>query len=69
VARQRVAAAALAAWVVMTGVTAAFVAAETPPAGGVRSVQVELPGQEHNAVKTSWPGILVWGFDAETIKG
>ena len=30
-----------------------------------RSLQVELPGQEHNAVKTSWPGIGCWFWTAE----
>ena len=30
-----------------------------------RSLQVELPGQENNAIKTSWPGIGCWFWSAE----
>ena len=30
----------------------------------MRSLQVELPGQDHNAVKTSWPGIGCWFWTA-----
>ncbi len=28
--------------------------------GTVRSLRVELPGQQHNPIKTSWPGIGCW---------
>lgn len=30
----------------------------------LRSLRVELPGQEHNAIKTSWPGIGCWFMTA-----
>jgi hypothetical protein len=30
----------------------------------LRSVRVELPGQEHNVIKTSWPGIGCWFLTA-----
>ena len=30
-----------------------------------RSLQVDLPGQEHNAIKTSWPAIGCWFWTAE----
>jgi hypothetical protein len=40
-----------------------FAAAEEPAAR--RSLQVELPGQEHNAIKTSWPAIGCWFWTAE----
>lgn len=35
-------------------------AAESPS----RSLRVELPGQDHNAIKTSWPGIGCWFWTA-----
>ena len=31
-----------------------------PGGASVRSLQVELPGQENNSIKTSWPGIGTW---------
>jgi hypothetical protein len=31
----------------------------------LRSTQVELPGQEHNAIKTSWPGMGTWFWTAK----
>ena len=34
-------------------------------ASEIRSLRVELPGQEHNAIKTSWPGIGCWFWTAE----
>ncbi len=34
----------------------------------VRSVQVELPNQEQNAIKTSWPSIGCWFWTAEEFK-
>lgn len=43
-------------------------AAPEPPPASVRSFEVELPGQEHNAIKNSWPGIFTWGLDDETLK-
>jgi len=36
-----------------------------PEAAALRSLQVKLPGQEHNAIKTSWPGIGCWFWSAE----
>lgn len=30
----------------------------------LRSVRIELPGQEHNLIKTSWPGIGCWFLTA-----
>lgn len=33
-------------------------------AAALRSLRVELPGQEHNVVKTSWPGIGCWFMTA-----
>ena len=33
-----------------------------------RSLRVELPNQEHNAIKTSWPGIGCWFWTAEEFK-
>ncbi len=30
----------------------------------LRSLRVQLPGQEHNAIKTSWPGIGCWFMTA-----
>ncbi|MCY3018331.1 MAG: hypothetical protein NTW87_04765, partial [Planctomycetota bacterium] len=37
-------------------------------AAAYRSLQVELSGQEHNAIKTSWPGIGCWFPMAEEFK-
>ena len=42
--------------------SSAMAATDAPPA---RSVQVELPNQEHNAVKQSWPGIGCWFWTKE----
>ncbi len=36
--------------------------------GTVRSIQVELPNQEHNVIKKSWPGIGCWFWTAEEFK-
>ncbi len=33
-----------------------------------RSLEVELPNQKHNAIKTSWPGIGCWFWTAEEFK-
>ena len=30
-----------------------------------RSLEVELPNQEHNAIRTSWPAIGCWFWTAE----
>ena len=37
-------------------------------AAAYRSLQVELSGQEHNAIKTSWPGIGCWFWTAQEFK-
>ncbi len=34
----------------------------------LRSLQVVLPNQEHNTIKTSWPGIGCWFWAAEEFK-
>ena len=34
----------------------------------LRSLQVELPGQEQNVIKTSWPGIGCWFWSEEEFK-
>ncbi len=39
-------------------------AAEAP----LRSLRVELPGQQHNVIKHSWPGIGCWFWTAEEFK-
>ncbi|MCX6873637.1 MAG: hypothetical protein NTW21_07490 [Verrucomicrobia bacterium] len=36
-----------------------------PEPAALRSLQVALPGQEHNAIKNSWPGIGCWFWSAE----
>ena len=40
---------------------ASAAAGQTP----IRSLRVELPGQERNAIKESWPGIGCWFWTAE----
>jgi hypothetical protein len=57
--RLRFAALFLMAWAILAG-------ADKPAM--LRSLQVELPGQEQNAIKTSWPGIGCWFWSEEEFK-
>ena len=50
------------------GTDAVLLAGESGKVAPLRSLQVELPGQEHNAIKTSWPGIGCWFPMAEEFK-
>ncbi|MCX6877885.1 MAG: hypothetical protein NTW21_29340 [Verrucomicrobia bacterium] len=47
---------------------APVMAAESENVAPLRSLSVELPNQEPNAVKTSWPGIGCWFWTAEEFK-
>lgn len=42
----------------------AFLVTANADEAGVRSLRVELPAQEHNVIKTSWPGIGCWFLTA-----
>ena len=73
VCRRRIACAWLAACLCLPLPAAADAAAEAAAeaaadAAAYRSLQVELPNQEHNAIKTSWPGIGCWFPMAEEFK-
>jgi hypothetical protein len=57
----RLAAAMLAA--AAQGATEPIITAANPEVA--RSVQVKLPNQKHNVIKTSWPGIGCWFWGAE----
>lgn len=50
----------------LAGPCSAQPAGSAPPAA--RSLRVELAAQEHNAVKTSWPGIGCWFWTTEEFK-
>ena len=43
----------------------AGVCASAEPEKQLRCLQVELPHQEHDAIKASWPGIGCWFWTAE----
>ncbi len=58
-------------FVVLCGMAALLLAPLAPACAAamedrapVRSLRVELAGQEHNAIKTSWPGIGCWFWTA-----
>ncbi|MCE9609058.1 MAG: hypothetical protein K8R23_02405 [Chthoniobacter sp.] len=50
------------------GTNSVRLAGESENVAPLRSLQVELSGQEHNAIKTSWPGIGCWFPMAEEFK-
>lgn len=45
-----------------------LVASAAVDQAGIRSLRVELPGQEQNVIKESWPGIGCWFWSAEEFK-